>query len=618
MNNSYQGSNLFRDLFIFDDENNIRSSQTYTVWPITVLDQVYDHLTPTKKTLRQIIEDLRQEIITGGTGNIIFPVTSVNGKRGDIIITKSMINLANVDNTKDIDKVLSTPQRNELMNILASYNFNVNLDKLYEHLVDMNNPHGVTLNQLNASGAVSQFVDTKVGIHNTSASTHFDIRRNLAQLWNLVEDETKSLGQQIKDVMQSINTHMDDPLAHGELFSKKEDNKNKTPMFAKDTNNNHKFYPSTKAVIDYVDQALVQYKETLPDVKDWIANIIVTNTSDDLPIADSSSEHQAYLIRDGGDGRNAIAICRQNPSGNYFWDITSTGNVSNFDMKYFMPSSNGLSLNIPAIFATESMIDELFDFILSDDNKGKFVRSLTILPGTMDGCIRYYINNDMTTMSTDIRIPGLRNLAFQEWITEINIFDQAVHERHFLGQAVSTRALADKSVTGEKIPCGNQKVIGNVISGTDHAHEIPMTTLADYLRPLIYNIPDPELGKLGAIIDSMCYYLWEPGILRGLTANEFGIRFTGTISALPNTQISKMLTTDITSSEYKLLATGGTWTLNSTTDAETTLIGGSNITGLHTFANVELSKDGIRFESLTTGDRMNAPYDVYLKLKKKP
>jgi hypothetical protein len=476
MDNVYQGSNLLRDLFVFDDESNPRSSPTFTVWPNTILDQVFDQLSPSKKTLRQIIEELRQEIITGGTGNIIFPVTSVNGRQGDVIITKALINLANVDNTRDIDKVLSTPQRNEIMNILQSYDFNVNLDELYNHLLDMNNPHSVTFNQINADGSVTDFVNIRIGIHNTSPYTHFDIRRNLSQLWNMTDALEKSVDERIEATLAILNGHMEDPLAHIELFNKKENVENKSVMFNAGLNNNHELYPSTKAVVDFTNERLAQFKETLPDVKEWIANIIVVSTVDDLPLADESSERRAYLIRHGANNRNEIAVCRKNPDGNYFWDISSIGSVSQFDMNYFMPTPDGLSLNIPAIFATEGMIDELFDYILDgENNKGKFVRKLTILPGTMDGCIRYYINNDHTTMSDDIRIPGLKNLAFQEWITEINIFDQAVHERHFLNQAVSTRAIANKAVTGEKIPCALGMVLGNDIAGSDHVNQIPMS-----------------------------------------------------------------------------------------------------------------------------------------------
>ena len=51
--------NLPRDLFILEDEDNPRSSQVNNIWPSTILDQVFDDQSPTNKTLREILEDLR-------------------------------------------------------------------------------------------------------------------------------------------------------------------------------------------------------------------------------------------------------------------------------------------------------------------------------------------------------------------------------------------------------------------------------------------------------------------------------------------------------------------------------------------------------------------------------
>jgi len=113
-NRRVQGS-IRRDLYVLEDENNPRSSQAENILPSTILDQVYDDQSPTNKNLREIIEELRQEIITGGRGNIKFPVTSVNGMTDDVVLTKKSIGLEHADNTRDIDKPLSSPQRNAVM-----------------------------------------------------------------------------------------------------------------------------------------------------------------------------------------------------------------------------------------------------------------------------------------------------------------------------------------------------------------------------------------------------------------------------------------------------------------------------------------------------------------------
>ena len=80
-------NSIARDLLILADENNPATSEKTIVRPNTTLDQVYDQLSPDYKTLREILEDLREEIISGGIGAIVFPVNSVNGKTGDVQIT---------------------------------------------------------------------------------------------------------------------------------------------------------------------------------------------------------------------------------------------------------------------------------------------------------------------------------------------------------------------------------------------------------------------------------------------------------------------------------------------------------------------------------------------------
>jgi hypothetical protein len=114
------------------------------------------------------------------------------------------------------------------------------------------------------------------------------------------------------------------------------------------------------------------------------------------------------------------------------------------------------------------------------------------------------------------------------------------------------------------------------------------------------------------------YHLWEPDVLTIIPFGEVGIRFVGSISAIPNYQIAKTLSTELTSTEYKLISAIGTWVMDTDTNSESMLTGGSsNIHGLHSFGNISLSKDGVIFESLSTGDRMNAEYDIFLRLKRR-
>ena len=111
LNSKRINGSIKRDAIILHDEANPKTSPADVTYLSTTLDQVFDDEDPTKKNLRDILKELRTEILTGGRGNIEFPVTSVNGQSGDVLLTKKHLNMDNVDNTHDIDKPLSTPQK---------------------------------------------------------------------------------------------------------------------------------------------------------------------------------------------------------------------------------------------------------------------------------------------------------------------------------------------------------------------------------------------------------------------------------------------------------------------------------------------------------------------------
>ena len=246
-------SDLHRDLFVLEDENNPSTSKYNIIFPKTVLDQVFDQKTPTKKTLREIIEDLRFEIKTIGIGKIKFPVTSVNGLTGDVKITPAILNLGRVDNTSDVDKPLSTPQRRSVMDILSKYNFKVNLDDLYKHIENTNNPHNVKLEDIDKDHQLRDYIQRMINTHSLDESkhVHLDIRNNIAKLWAYIDkvfnvDHEKKL----EFLNNKLNQHIDDKNAHMDLFKKKEDVINKV-FGINEVEADNKTYPSTRAIVEY-------------------------------------------------------------------------------------------------------------------------------------------------------------------------------------------------------------------------------------------------------------------------------------------------------------------------------------------------------------------------------
>lgn len=512
--------NLMRDLYVLEDESNPRGSKVYTIWAPTVLDQVFDQLSPTNKTLREIIADLRQEIITGGRGNIVFPVTSVNGKTDDIVLTPSDIGLGSVDNTRDMDKPLSVPQREAIMAILKEYDFNVDLHDLYEHLRDTNNPHDVTLEQINKGDVLTDFINRRIAAHNLSTKngTHADIRRSLSRLWSLVDNINGSVEERISTVLGTVDEHYSDESAHADLFMKKEDVANKSMLFSAAIDNDHTKYPTTRAVVEFMGRQLMEFRETLPQVHDWIDNIQVIDTRDQLPDPTPDKLRRAYFIRKGATSREEIAICRLSSDGrSCSWDISQMGSVSQFNQEHFEESADGLSIKmnciIDAIMSEHGLLDKALEDILShyytidQINDINFVRSIDILPGTMDGTIRYYVNGDRNTMSKDVEIPGLKRLAYLEWVTENELQEQSVHERHILTNAVETRHIKQGAVTPNKISCMVDHIIGNTKDSPEGiAHEISLEALAKSIAPYL----DIKITEdLEEMVTDIVVKMWE-------------------------------------------------------------------------------------------------------------
>lgn len=621
-----------RDLFILEDESNPRGSKVDQVLPSTILDQVYDDQSPTHKNLRAILEDLKMDILTGGRGNIVFPVTSVNGKTDDVILTKADVGLGRVDNTADIDKPLSTPQRSTIMDILAGYDFNVNLDELYNHLMDNNNPHLVTLDQINKDNDLDNYVNGLISLHNYSNhfTVHTDIRRSLSTLWQLVDEINNSLEDRLAHTLQAVDDHIDDENAHYSIMELKENISNKVDSFNKTLNNDYVKYPSTKSVIEYIENRLTDYHDELPDLVDWIDNIIPIGSRDDLPVPSKRYHRKAYLIGSGNNSFMELAICRQNKDESFSWDITETGAFSKLNPKHLKDSELGLSINLPGLIddllsengALDTSLSEVLSHYYNKEDIDDFhyISQLNMEPGTVDGTIRFYINGDPSTMSDDINVAGLKRMAYLEYVTENELWDNSVWSRHILTDAIETRHIQDRAVTAEKLNCRCGYILGNTINENDTlTHEIKLTELADVLRPLIGGWPDPYTPGgnpwYDMIADQLIHpHLWHDEEEHSLTDLSYAMRFRGTISDIPNHRYRVLLTDKIHLGTHKLIDAGGSWMYQSSPE-EWTILSGSNITG-HTFATVTMTNEGTFLETISIGDRKDAPYDIWIKYVK--
>lgn len=623
--NSRVNSDLARDIFIFQDESNMQQSTMDRILPTTSIDQVFDYIEPTEpKSLRQILADLKTDILSGGVGAIHFPVTSVNGLTGDVQITKRSLGIDRIDNTNDYEKPLSIPQRNAVLNILSNYNFRTNLDEFYNHFNDYNNPHNVTVDQINSSEELTRFVQNLINSHNLNSSgSHMDIRNNLATLWDYYDYLNRLIDYRIATAIEVSTDHLTDPEAHKELILPKEDKSNKVAEIT--SNYNYTEYPSTRAVVEFVNSKISEYNTNLNLDLPFISDIRVIDYSNLLPVASESYKKIIYIIKNNSEHcEQSIAVCRY-LNNKWYWDIKTTGAISKLNNRYFSKTNQGLTLNLSNI--SNDLLqagDDAFNLtnILSHyytrtEMDNRYISDLTIVPGIDDGTIRYYKNGDEST-SERVYIKGLNDLAFLDRITERYIEPESINNTHIIPASVERKHIKNEAVNHNKLECSPLHILGNLSTINTVGQEIPLMDLANILRPLIGGWPDPNNpnNPWNDYFNDLKVspHLWDPGVEINLHDESFGMRFKGTISCIPNYQFSKKLSSRINLDTGDLIDAGGTWVFSSDPKKKT-ILGGSNITG-HTYGTINIDEDYLYFDSISIGDRVDAEYDIWVRYTK--
>lgn len=303
--------NLSKPLYMLDNEDDPHGSSMKGIYPTTTIDDVFDPTSTSQKNLRTIIEELKRMILDGGIGNIVFPVTSVNGQQGEVEITLKTLGLDKIDLTADKDKPLSDPQRSAIMKILENYDFDSDVeDDLKKHLQDSNNPHKVTFDQINVDNVVDELISKYLTRHNNSISedTHRDIRNRLSSIENAEQEHKQVVSDRIDGLYKRMVAHSIDKGAHSDLFDQKEDVKNKARNMLSYDNTT---YPTTRAVAEYVISKVNEVKQSINLVDSWIDDIQVVENRSSLPKPSSKFYRKAYFIVYGNDHKQEIAICRK-------------------------------------------------------------------------------------------------------------------------------------------------------------------------------------------------------------------------------------------------------------------------------------------------------------------
>jgi len=193
----------------------------YEVYPVALLEDIYMDINK-DKTLRSTLQEIDYKI--EDAKNIIFPVSSVNGKKnGNVIITKADIGLSNVDNTSDLNKPVSNPTRiaiQQAFDTATLYYTTFQNDKadFLNHVENYNNPHLVTKKQIGLelieNMDIIETINKMVGMnsfsavpesHNMDVDAHPTIKSNIDELMN----ELTNLGGQLSNLEGNINVDVD-------------------------------------------------------------------------------------------------------------------------------------------------------------------------------------------------------------------------------------------------------------------------------------------------------------------------------------------------------------------------------------------------------------------------
>ena len=119
-------------------------------------------------------------------------------------------------------------------------------------------------------------------------------------------------------------------------------------------------------------------------------------------------------------------------------------NITGWGRPYFSVNDQGMTLNLANI--SNDLIqagDESFNLtnILSHyytrtEMDNRYISDLKIVPGTDDGTIRYYKNNNQETSET-VYVKGLNDLAFMDKVDENHILPQSVNSTHLIPSSVT-------------------------------------------------------------------------------------------------------------------------------------------------------------------------------------
>lgn len=516
------------DLYILNDPNNPNSSRSSNINPSTTLDQVYDQndidtATAKYKTLRKILEEL-ETLITQG-GDIVFPVTSVNGHgmyndhNSDVVLTAADLNLENVENVTNDERPLGSLAASQVENLIHQL-LDTTLETLINHVKSQNNPHGINIDTINSDGSLTNLIAKMITDHindDTDPLGHPVLRELIRELSNIIHDENignEALSARITTANNALNDHKTDNSAHATIFSTKEDIAKKVnEIIEEEVSGTDGKYPTVYAVVEYIKKLIAAYS-TPYDIVSQIKVVGPGRDVESLPDA-NKEEHDKkiiYILPDGHndiDGKMEMAtIVEQNADTNptYVWKYTLVGPYSTYDAKYFYyDSARGLTINIEDLITDiftypgkiQEAITDIVNIIIADDlsnyytkqdiNNMGLVGGLEFTPGPSAGTVTlkgYNYDNDGKSVPFvyTVAVTGLGALAFKNQAENADIADGAISNEKIGTKEITGDKVADTTITADNLSLPYNHIFANMFDEENNRVEpIEVHWFADFV-----------------------------------------------------------------------------------------------------------------------------------------
>ena len=386
-------------------------------------------------------------------------------------VTKSQLGLENVNNTSDLDKPISTAVQTVLTQLRDSITslendleqftvINARLSALELHIEDTNNPHQVTLEQLNGV-SVTAFNEHLNDFNNPHRITKFQV--NLGNVDN-TSDLDKPISTATQTELDLINSTISDINDEIEIIEEQqaalitteqlEDSIITTTKLANDSvtvdkiqsasDNQLMISRNNEVVWDTISEANLK------------TNSVSTNKIQDLAITTSK-------IANGNIDSNKLAS-----------DITLFGNPTRFSSLELDDNSNSLVTSEwvnSQNFGTDRIIDRSItgDKLFTTDLENSVLTVSEANSSPIYSKVTHQMLNDFIIEANNIKNLNVTELKLADSsVSTVKLQDSSVVNSKLADSSVSTDKLAVSSVTSEKIFKAEQSGMVLISDGTKH------------------------------------------------------------------------------------------------------------------------------------------------------